>query len=51
MIFPFLGCNHVKKRTNVEEVSLIESVVDVAEGIALGVGGVLDFQIHGEDYA
>ncbi|MGP1540353.1 relaxase/mobilization nuclease domain-containing protein [Bacteroides pyogenes] len=31
--------------------SLIESVVDVAEGIASGVGGVLDFQVHGEDYA
>ena len=33
------------------EPSLTESVVDVAEGIASGVGGVLDFQIHGEDYA
>ena len=31
--------------------SLVESVVDVAEGIASGVGGVLDFQVHGEDYA
>ncbi len=33
------------------EPSLVESVVDVAEGIASGVGGVLDFQVHGEDYA
>ncbi len=31
--------------------SLIESVVDVAEGIASGIGGMLDFQVHGEDYA
>lgn len=31
--------------------SLVESVVEVAEGIASGVGGVLDFQVHGEDYA
>lgn len=31
--------------------SLVESVVDVAEGIASGIGGVLDFQVHGEDYA
>lgn len=33
------------------EPSLVESVVDIAEGIASGVGGVLDFQVHGEDYA
>ncbi|WP_233569353.1 hypothetical protein [Alloprevotella sp. OH1205_COT-284] len=33
------------------EPSLVESVVEVAEGIASGVGGVLDFQVHGEDYA
>lgn len=33
------------------EPSLVESVVDVAEGIASGVGSVLDFQVHGEDYA
>ena len=26
-------------------------MVDVAEGIASGVGGVLDFQVHAEDYA
>ena len=31
--------------------SLVESVVDVAEGIASGIGSVLDFQVHGEDYA
>ena len=31
--------------------SLVESVVDVAEGIASGIGGMLDFQVHGEDYA
>ncbi len=31
--------------------SLIESVVDVAERIASGIGSVLDFQVHGEDYA
>ena len=33
------------------EPSLIESVVDVAEGMASGIGSVLDFQVHGEDYA
>lgn len=33
------------------EPSLVESVVDVAEGIASGIGSVLDFQVHGEDYA
>ncbi|MGR4858625.1 relaxase/mobilization nuclease domain-containing protein [Bacteroides pyogenes] len=33
------------------EPSLVESVVEVAEGIASGIGGVLDFQVHGEDYA
>lgn len=33
------------------EPSLVESVVEVAEGIASGVGGMLDFQVHGEDYA
>jgi hypothetical protein len=33
------------------EPSLVESVVDIAEGIVSGVGGVLDFPIHGEDYA
>ncbi|MDD7461898.1 MAG: relaxase/mobilization nuclease domain-containing protein [Prevotellaceae bacterium] len=32
------------------EPSLVESVVEVAEGIVSGVGGVLDFPIHGEDY-
>ncbi|AEK22552.1 Hypothetical protein Ccan_04300 [Capnocytophaga canimorsus Cc5] len=26
-------------------------MVDIAEGIVSGVGGVLDFPIHGEDYA
>ncbi|WP_028897385.1 relaxase/mobilization nuclease domain-containing protein [Prevotella sp. HUN102] len=31
--------------------SLVESVVDVAERIASGIGSVLDFQVHGEDYA
>ena len=31
--------------------NLVESVVDVAEGIASGIGGMLDFQVHGEDYA
>ena len=31
--------------------SLVESVVDIAEGIVSGVGGVLDFPIRGEDYA
>lgn len=29
----------------------MKSVVDVAEGITSGVGSVLDFQVHGEDYA
>jgi len=35
------------------EPSLVESVVDIAEGIVSGVGGVLDFpiHIHGVDYA
>ena len=33
------------------EPSLVESVVEVTEGIASGIGGVLDFQVHGEDYA
>ena len=33
------------------EPSLVESVVDVAEGMASGIGSVLDFQVHGEDYA
>lgn len=33
------------------EPSLVESVVDIAERIVSGVGGVLDFPIHGEDYA
>lgn len=33
------------------EPSLVESVVEVTEGIASGVGGILDFQVHGEDYA
>ena len=33
------------------ESSLVESVVEVAEGITSSVGGVLDFQVHGEDYA
>lgn len=31
--------------------NLVESVVEVAEGIVSSVGGVLDFQVHGEDYA
>lgn len=31
--------------------SLSKKVVDIAEGIASGVGGMLDFQVHGEDYA
>ena len=31
--------------------NLVESVVDVVEGIASGIGSVLDFQVHGEDYA
>lgn len=33
------------------EPSLVESVVDVVEGIASSVGGALDFQVHGENYA
>ncbi|MGP1538236.1 MAG: relaxase/mobilization nuclease domain-containing protein, partial [Bacteroides pyogenes] len=37
--------------TSILAPSLVESVVDVAEGIVSGVGGVLDFPIHGEDYA
>jgi mbpB protein len=31
--------------------SLVERVLDGAKGIASGVGGVLGFQVHGEDYA
>ena len=31
--------------------SLSKKVVDISEGIASGVGGVLDFQVHAEDYA
>ena len=40
-----------KQQLPTPEPSLVESVVEVAEGIASSVGGVLDFQVHGEDYA
>lgn len=40
-----------KQQLPTAEPSLVESVVEVAEGIVSSVGGVLDFQVHGEDYA
>ncbi|WP_438362470.1 relaxase/mobilization nuclease domain-containing protein [Porphyromonas circumdentaria] len=40
-----------RQSTPSPEPSLVESVVDVAEGIASGIGSVLNFQVHGEDYA
>ncbi|KGO02035.1 mobilization protein [Porphyromonas gulae] len=31
--------------------SLVETVVDIVDEVASSVGGLLDFQVHGEDYA
>lgn len=31
--------------------SLVETVVDMVDGVTSAIGGVFDFQVHGEDYA
>lgn len=33
------------------EESLVETMVDMVDGVASSVGGLLDFQMHGDDYA